>query len=126
MRKVRFMESRLRNARNGLAIFGVTSTFLLACTTITPHENFKAHLNAALGSTVDSDPMLSMCSLEREYPVESKSLPNGNVEAKLLFFNYIFFHRKVICTYFCEYDPVARKVVRVRFEGKEESCSMPP
>lgn len=123
---MRLMESRLRNVKSALVIFGIAPIFLLACTTITPHENFKAHLNAALGRSVDSDHMLSMCSLNVEYPVESKSLPNGNIEVKHLFFNYIFFHRKVICTYFCEYDPVTRKVVDVRFEGTEESCSMVP
>ncbi|MEQ6341034.1 MAG: hypothetical protein M3A44_05115 [Gammaproteobacteria bacterium] len=117
------MESRPRNVKNGLAIFGVASTFLLACTTITPHENFKAHLNAALSRSVDVDPALSLCSQKQKNLIEEKLLPNGNMESRH-FLRYGW--TGGICTYFCEFDSVTRKIVHVRFEGVEENCGIPP
>ena len=45
-----------------LCLLNVMSFFLAGCSTTDPHENFKAHLNKAVGVSVDIEPMLSMCA----------------------------------------------------------------
>ena len=91
-----------------------------ACSSITPHENFVVALNDDIGTSVEIEPMLSLCSRGRKN-IESRTLQNGNVEDR-----QIMRRGKRECVYYCEVDPKTRLVVSTRFEGSQDDCVIPP
>ena len=101
---------------------GVTTMTVLStsCASVTPHENFMKGLKSAIGTSVDIEPMLSLCSRGRK-DIESKTLPNGHIEDR-----QIMRRGHSECIYYCEVDPQTRVVVSVRVEGNNDNCSIPP
>lgn len=89
---------------------------LSSCSTLTPHENFKAQREFNIGSSIDK-PRVAGVALAK-YLVQSKSLPNGNIENEYL--------GRGSCRYFFEFDPGTRIIVDWRFEGTEEDCVVVP
>ena len=93
---------------------------LTGCTSVTPHENFVDGLNSAIGTSVDIEPMLSLCSRGVKN-IESRTLQNGYVEDRQVMRRG---HRE--CVYYCVVDPKTRLVVSARFEGSADDCTIPP
>ncbi len=87
---------------------------LLSCTTITPHENFKEHMADSVGRSLDS------ANWSKAYikPTTVRSVLNGNVENE--------YKWRGTCRYFIEFDPRTRIIVRWRFTGSEEDCTVVP
>lgn len=81
-----------------------------------PHENFKAHMQQNVGSSIDS-PLEPGVALPK-YLLGSRDLPNGNIENKYM--------DRGACRYFFEYDPATRIIVDWRFEGSEKDCVISP
>ncbi len=91
-----------------------------SCSAVTPHENFKDGLNSAIGTSVDIEPMLSLCSRGRKN-IESNPVQDGYVEDRQIM------HRgRRECVYYCVVDSRTRLVVRVHFEGSNDDCAIPP
>lgn len=53
-----------------------------------------------------------------KYLIDSKVLPNGNIENGYLF--------RGTCRYFFEYAPDTKVIVGWRFEGSEQDCIINP
>ncbi len=87
------------------------------CYTLNPHENFKAHLYQTVGQSLDEIPSYQW-PFEKDL-IDSKVLPNGNIENK-------YKHYRENCFYIFEIDPKTRKIVGARFEGKETDCVINP
>ena len=82
---------------------------------VTPHENFNAHMQNNVGRRID-DPETNWVK-PRAFVVR-RDLPNGNFENEYSF--------RGTCRYFFEYDPPTRKIVAWRFEGSEQDCAIVP
>lgn len=96
---------------------------VLGCTTVTPHENFVNMLNRQVGEN------WTWLRTHHQFPAEetlinSRELPNGNVEKK--YKNTWGFGRKRTCISIYEIDPKTEIIVRVGFEGTEEDCVINP
>ena len=62
--------------------FLMVSTFLvLGCSTMAPHENFKSQLYHMIGKSIDNIPR-HRWPFEEDL-IESKRLPNGNIEKNI-------------------------------------------
>ena len=83
---------------------------------LTPHENFISLMNHNVGDSID-DPRV-VGSAEPKYLLESKSLPNGNIENT--------YQGRGSCRIFFEYNPQTRIIVAFRFEGTEQDCEIVP
>lgn len=104
-----------------VCLFNVMSFLLVGCSIASdPHENFRNILRSEIGTRIDLDPMLSMCSENQKYRVEKNQLQNGNIEYRHIL------RRGGVCTYYCEVDPYTRRVVNVRYEGSREDCAIVP
>ncbi len=90
--------------------------FLLGCSTINPHENFKEALYDSIGQSIDNVP--NYLWPDEKALVSSKLLPNGNIENK-------YKHLRS-CRYIFEINPKTRTIVGARFEGKETDCVINP
>jgi hypothetical protein len=90
--------------------------FLLGCSTISPHENFKEALYESIGQSIDNVPSYSWPH-EKDL-VSSKLLPNGNIEKEYKYLRS--------CRYIFEINPKTRTIVGARFEGKETDCVINP
>ncbi len=89
---------------------------LSSCSALTPHENFKAHMDFNMGSSID-EPREAGVALSK-YLLSSRTLLNGNIENK---------YRHVrSCRYFFEYNPETRNIVGWRFEGSQPDCVIAP
>lgn len=88
---------------------------LSSCSSVTPHENFKAHMSDNIGRDIDS-PNTDWVRPDRY--VGNKVLPNGNTENEYKF--------RGTCRYFFEIDPKTRIIVGWRFEGNERDCEIVP
>lgn len=88
---------------------------LLACYTVTPHENFKNTMSFNVGKKIDS-PKVNW--VREEYFTDSVVLPNGNIENK--------YRWRGTCRYFYEIDSKTKTIVGWRFEGTEHDCAIPP
>ena len=62
---------------------------------VTPHENFKNHIYSEIGKSIDNAPSYSWRH-EKDL-LESKVLPNGNIENKYRYLR--------TCVYYFEIDP---------------------
>jgi hypothetical protein len=93
---------------------------VLGCTTVTPHENYVNHLKWVVGKNWtwlrDNHQLPG-----GKFLVNSKELPNGNVEKK-----YKWTMGKYSCIDIYEIDPKSEIVVRTGFEGADEDCVSPP
>lgn len=89
---------------------------LTACGTH-PHDNFRGHLTAVLGTRVD-DPAAGGYWVRSKYFQGSQKLPNGNIENKYRYTR--------TCRYFFEYDPETMEIVSWRFEGEKDDCIIGP
>ena len=81
-----------------------------------PHQNFVDHLNAMIGKSIDDTP-----SYQWPHPedlIESRILPNGNMENKYKY--------RGTCRYIFEIDQKTRKIVGARYEGKDTDCYINP
>ena len=91
-------------------------TVALGCAGITPHENFMDSLKNAIGRSLDNKP--SYLWPHEEDLIDSKTLPNGNIENRYKYLR--------TCKYIFEIDPKTRTIVAARFEGKESDCVINP
>lgn len=90
----------------------VPLTLFLASCGLDPHDNFKWLNQRNVGTTIDK-PALGESTNPRGL-LESKRLPNGNIENK--------YKRRGTCRVFYEFDPDTRIIVSWRFEGKTSDC----
>lgn len=88
---------------------------LASCSSVTPHENFRGHMSHNVGKSID-DPNTNW--VIPKYLIDSKTLPNGNIENGYRF--------RGTCRYFFEFDPNTRRIVGWRFEGSEGDCIINP
>ena len=92
--------------------------FLTSCNDVSgdPHENFKEIHDWYIdrGMSIDNEWVRSVYG----GPVESRRLPNGNIENK--------YKQRGTCRVFREFNPDTRMIVRWRFEGKTEDCTIHP
>jgi hypothetical protein len=87
-----------------------------ACTSTTPHENFKNHMKDNVGRKAD-DPFSSIIRYS-DRVIGKTALPNGNTEVK-------YRGRGTCITYF-EVDSKTNIIVGWRFEGSEKDCAIAP
>jgi hypothetical protein len=86
------------------------------CASMSPHENFKAHLHAAIGQRMDRIPPYHW-PYERDF-VNTKILPNGDIEKTYKYLR--------TCKYIFEINPGTNTIVGARFEGSENDCVINP
>ncbi len=79
------------------------------------HENFKAVMSKQVGKDA-SDPTTDTARLYSNRIGQSE-LPNGNIE--------IGFRQFRACRYYFEIDKNTRKIVKWRYEGTEQECTIP-
>jgi len=99
-----------------LFISGLLVLMLSFCSTLTPHENFKAHMEFNVGSSIDKprEPSIAL----PKYLLGFRVLPHGNTENE---------YRHVrACRYFFEFNPETRIIVGWRFEGSDKDCVIVP
>jgi hypothetical protein len=89
---------------------------LWGCTSISPHENFRQHLNTQVGMSIDNAPAYSWRN--QKDLIEIAPLPNGNLE-------YTYKYLRT-CRYIFEVNPKTHIIVGARFEGKETDCVVAP
>lgn len=89
---------------------------LPSCSSVTPHENFKMHMNAKIGMSIDSPPRIT--GIDPEDLISSTTLPNGNLEST--------YRYRGTCRYSFEYNSKTRIIVGWRFEGSEHDCEIVP
>jgi hypothetical protein len=109
------------SARNRIFFYFVLYSFfgavMSACTSITPHQNFKESLQLHLGRSMDFTPEIKKLLV-------SKVLPSGNIE-----YSYSQrWHGRGACTEFYEVDASTQKIIRVDFKAQdpERECILPP
>ena len=88
---------------------------LSSCKSISPHENFKAHMTNNIGRSMD-DARTQWVSPDAL--VDTKKLANGNLENQ--------YRWQGTCRYFFEFDPKTRFIVNWRFEGTQQGCGIVP
>lgn len=89
---------------------------LPSCSSVTPHENFKAHMSHNVGMRIDESRGDNWAI--QKYLVNTVWHSNGNVENEYEF--------RGTCRYFFEFDPKTRIIVGWRFEGSEHDCEIVP
>ena len=91
-------------------------TLLTACATGSGHENFKAFMQRNVGKSI-YDPS-AYKNYYRDTFVTKKKLTNGNIEEE--------YESVKNCQVFFEIDNSTKKIVRWRYEGTEQDCSIVP
>jgi hypothetical protein len=95
---------------------------LFACSTVSPHENFKNALYGEkgwpvrIGQSIDNVGRGSFPDVKALVGI--KPLDNGNSEYRYRF--------RGTCRYMYEVNPTTRKIVRAYFEGSEADCVLTP
>ena len=92
--------------------FAIASCVFFA---MNPHENFKAHMQSNVGSSIDNSRTWAGPHFK---PIKSKELKNGNTENEYEF--------RGTCHYFFEFNPETRIIEKWRFEGSEKDCAIVP
>ena len=87
-----------------------------ACSALTPHQNFKMHMENKIGMSIDAPP--AKTGIDPADLVSTRALPNGNFENG--------YQYGKTCRYFFEVNSKTRVVVAWRFEGSEEDCAIVP
>jgi hypothetical protein len=91
---------------------------LAGCVTPQGHLAFRQVMERQIGKQTDEPDFYPVYYRLRQ--VESKTLPNGNVEDEYLT------GRRNECRLFFEATPGTRRVLRWRFEGDERYCVILP
>jgi len=91
------------------------SLFLSACTSTTPHENFKNFMEADVGKKAD-DPNTQIVRYPQFFS-SSRVLANGNKEIE---------HYYGKCKYMFEINQESNIIIGWRFEGTEQACAIVP
>lgn len=104
------------NMLSGVTLAAILMFMALpSCTTLTPHQNFVLLIDDSVGKKID-DPRTNW--VDRRSLVQSKRLPNGNIENK--------YRWRGTCRYYYEFDPKTRIIVSWRYEGSKEDCEIVP
>jgi hypothetical protein len=93
----------------------VATTLLVACASVTPHQNFVAHMEGNIGKRID-DP--SAMWVMPQHLLGTSNLANGDVE-------YVY-RFQGSCRYFFEVDPKSNVMVKWRYEGSDRDCAIMP
>lgn len=93
----------------------VQASVLVACSGLTPQENFKSFRQQNVGKSID-DPT-SEVALYPQLLVGKKMLPSGNWEYEYQWYG--------ACRYYYEIDSKTRLIVGWRSEGSEHDCQIP-
>jgi hypothetical protein len=96
-----------------VGIIGTVLTLLCACAG-SSHENFKAHMDQAVGKRIDSPNTWA----RPDRFIKKEALPSGNMESEYKF--------RGTCRYFFEYEPSSLLIVGWHYEGKESDCEIHP
>ncbi len=108
---------RLARSVGGVMVAVALMLFSLpSCSSVTPHENFKSHMQFNVGKRAD-DPS-SYLSRYPQRIAGSRTLANGNIETE--------YRRSDTCRVFFEIDDKTRIIVGWRFEGSERDCEIVP
>jgi hypothetical protein len=99
-----------------LAGFLMLPSLLSCVASVTPHENFKSLMSHNVGSALDNPNVVG--STNPAYLMESKLLPNGNIENK--------YRGRDTCRIFFEFNPKTRIIVGWRYEGSDRDCVISP
>lgn len=110
------MKSMNRFIGSVMVVVGLILLAPPSCGSMTPHENFKAHMASNVGSLIDN-PREPGVALDK-YLLGSRILPNGNIENE--------YQDRGSCHYFFEFDPKTRIIIGWRFEGSERDCAVVP
>ena len=99
------------------ALFLASSLIVLSLTSCDPafkdpHEYFKDLMGMNVGASIDNRGLRGV--VEPRILLESKHLPNGNMENK--------YQGRRTCRMFFEFEPETRVIVSWRFEGKTSDC----
>ncbi len=106
------MSPRFRSAITKSLLACLLVLTLSSC--ISPHENFKDHMQVNVGRSIDN----TRSWVRPDRYLGNTVLENGNIENE---YKYIR-----TCRYFFEYDPETRIIVNWRFEGEESDCVVNP
>lgn len=106
----------MRNISNLVFIMWPFLGWLSGCSSLTPHENFKMHMESTLGMNIDSP--VEKTGIDPARLISSAILPNGNLENG--------YEYRGSCKYFFEVDQQTHTIVRWRFEGTEQDCGIVP
>jgi hypothetical protein len=90
--------------------------WLSACSSMTPHENFRMHMESKLGMNIDSP--VEEAGINPARLISSATLPNGNLENG--------YEYRGSCKYFFEVEQQTYTIVRWRYEGMEQDCEIVP
>jgi hypothetical protein len=90
-----------------------------ACTSTTPHQNFKNHMQHDIGRNADD----RWVSIKRysKHVIGKNQLPNGNIEVK-----YGLGGIGSKCLIYFEVDSKTNIIVNWHFEGDEKACAINP
>ncbi len=91
---------------------------LVACTSVTPHENFNNIMQLNVGRSTD-DPY-AYRNRSSYWLLGTKSLPNGNIEEEFKA------GRRLNCRVYFEIDNMAGKIIGWRYEGTKQDCVVVP
>lgn len=110
------MTRMIRSVGSAMVTVVLMLLSLPSCSSVTPHENFKAHMASNVGSPIDKprEPGIALA----KYFLGSRVLPNGNIENE--------YQDRGTCRYFFEFNPKTRIIVGWRFEGSERDCEVVP
>lgn len=86
----------------------------MACSSMTQHENFLAHMELNIGKDYERHDGQGMAA---QNFVQSKTLPDGNVEREYKY--------RRSCKLFFTVNPVTRIVLNWRYEGSDSDCAIP-
>lgn len=98
-----------------LHILGVALLGTACMSSVSPHDNFNAHMQNNVGKALD-DPTTNW--IRPEVLVATKELANGNFENEYRF--------RGTCRYFFEYERQSRRIVAWRSEGNAQDCAIVP
>jgi len=92
------------------------SVLMMACSSITPHQNFVLMMQSKVGKNRYSDTAQHV--LVQKLLLGSSNLPNGNIELEFKFIKS--------CHYFFEINPTDDIIVDWHYMGNDEDCGIPP
>jgi hypothetical protein len=83
-------------------------------------------LSNAVNKSIDIDRYLSLCSVRsrEKAQLQITRLADGNDEYRYSFPIRPDLYRR--CTYYCEVNPITRRVVSVRIDDVDNSCEVAP
>lgn len=97
-------------------LFLIATLTACSCSAVTPHENFKNHMEFHVGKNVDSPS--SYVARYPQWAGGKTKLENGNEEFEFLQGKH--------CRVFFEVDKNTNVITGWRFEGSEKDCQIVP